>query len=71
MMSMGRRIQPRAESGICNPILVHRQYPSDNIRRVNSRTDLEEITGTNNDRERNASTAESNSDDRQSDATSR
>ena len=68
---MGRRIQLRAESGKFNQILEHRRYPSDNIHRINSRTNFEEITGANNDRAMNDSTAESNLDDRQSDELSR
>ena len=63
-MSTGRKIQPHAESGKCNQISEHMRYPSDNIHGINSRTDFEEITRANNDGERNASTAESNSDDR-------
>ena len=69
--SMWTRIQPCAESSKCNPLSARRRYAGDNIHEINSRTDFEEIAGATNDRERNVSTAEGNTDDRQSDETFR
>ena len=68
---MGRQIQPHAESSKCNPLLTRMRYPSDNIHGINGRTDFEDITRATKDRARNVSTAEGNSDDRQSDETFR
>ena len=51
---MGRRIQPCVESGTCNPLSARRRYPSDNIHRINIRTDFEDIPGDTNDGAKNA-----------------
>ena len=70
-MSMGRRIQPRAESSKCTTVSAQWWYSSDNISRFDCRTDSEETTGATYDGTRIASTAEGNSVDRQSDGTTR